>query len=241
MNFRKAPWEKRNLDVNCCDIFIDNDDVIDDFRADIEALNEEYQVMHISGGNSAALLAAQNMGFQIIEMNVELVRDMKSVEIPTIYKRFEQHLSYEYTDEKTMEMVLDRVKKGDMFLTDKIASDPFFGPDKSGFRYYNWCKDIMDQGGVTVLSKYKNEVIGFETYKMDEKGSVTNIIGGVFPEYSNKGLGFAPLYVELLSQKEKGAKKVHTAVSSNNVPVLKVHEMLGYRVDKMTYILIRHL
>lgn len=241
MNIRKATWEKRNLGVGCTDFFIAEEDGLDAVFAAVEGCEDEYQVAHISGGATEALLYIQDLGFKIIEMNIELFHDLKHIELPRIYKRFEPQLSYHYATDKDIQQVLDCVRGGEMFLTDKVARDPYFGKQKAGIRYYNWCKDIIGQGGFTVMCNYKEDTIGFETYKVDTDGRCTNIIGGVFPEYNNKGLGFAPLYVELLSQKEKGVRKVHTAVSSNNVPVLKVHEMLGYKVDRMSYILIKHI
>lgn len=47
-------------------------------------------------------------------------------------------------------------------------------------------------------------------------------------------------YSELLNQIERGNKSVVTGVSSNNHPVLKLHEMLGYKVESMGYLLIKN-
>jgi len=40
--------------------------------------------------------------------------------------------------------------------------------------------------------------------------------------------------------KEKGYKRIITGVSSNNIQILKLHELLGYSISEMTYCLIKH-
>ncbi|MCQ2416647.1 MAG: GNAT family N-acetyltransferase [Oscillospiraceae bacterium] len=240
MQIKETPWEKRNLGVNSSvEFLIGNDDTPDTMK-ELGVCQHEYQVAHIAPGNVAALLYAQEQGFRIIEMNIHLKRSLENVEMPKIYKRYEKVLGYRYADEKDMEQVLAAVRSGDMFLTDKIALDPAFSTELSGHRYACWTEDVLARGAVTVIATYKDQPVGFEIYEESEN-KCTNFIGGVYPEFANKGLGFAPLYMELLSQKERGNRSVITGVSSNNIPVLKLHELLGYSVDAMSYALVKHL
>lgn len=240
MIIKETPWEKRNLGVNSSiEFYIDNSDRLSDLEP-ICLSKKEYQVAHVESGNVEALLFLQSQGFNLIEMNIQLARELSNVELPSIYKRFENVISYKIADGNEIDSVLDIVRQGNMFRTDKIALDPFFGEEQSGIRYYYWSREVIESGGIVVMALYKEKPIGFEIYT-EKQNHCTNFIGGVFPEYDSKGLGFVPLYVELLSQKSRGNKKVITGISSNNIPVLHLHEILGYRVSTMSYLLIKHL
>lgn len=239
MIIKHTPWEKRNLGVeSSVEYYIDADDTLYDIK-EIECALQDYQVAHVATGNVNALYYLQSHGFRFIEANIQLKRDLDSIELPGIYKRYEHVISHRYAECSEIEEIISQVRTGSIFKTDKIALDPCFGVEYAGRRYALWSEDIIEQGGIVVLSLYKETPIGFEIYTENDR-KCTNYIGGVFPEFENKGLGFAPLYSELLNQKERGNKSVITGVSSNNPPVLKLHEMLGYKVESMGYLLIKH-
>lgn len=239
MIIKKTPWEKRNLGVDSSiEFYIGQNDTFEDIEV-IRDHSELYQVAHIAPGNIEALLFLQSVNFVVLEMNIQLKRSLSVIELPRIYKRYEKVLSHRYAEKSEINQIIEIVKSRHMFRTDKIALDPFFGEEYAGKRYALWSGDILSNGGVVVLSLYKNTPIGFEIYTEKDK-KCTNFIGGVFPEFESKGLGFAPLYSELLDQQNRGNKSVTTGVSSNNLPVLKLHEMLGYKVESMSYVLVKH-
>lgn len=240
MIIKETPWEKRNLGVSSsAEFYVGKDEVLDSDNV-IRNTQFEYQVLHIESGNSKALILAQDNGFRLIEMNIQLTRDLDTVEIPFIYKRYESVLDFRYADHTEIESILSTVADGKMFLTDKVALDPFFSTKKAGERYAKWGRDVINSGGITVIATYKGKPIGFEIYQEREQKCI-NFIGGIYPEFENKGLGFAPLYAELLSQRERGNKSVQTGVSSNNLPVIRVHEMLGFKINSLSYSLIKHI
>lgn len=198
--------------------------------------------MHVPSGKTDILLCAGELGFSVIEVNIKLGHKMKDILIPKLFQRYEKDISYHDAGTEEIEEILEIVQQGEMFLTDKIAKDPFFGREKSGQRYRYWCEQVLEKNASVVVCQYRDENIGFEVYTRNfETNRATNIVGGVFPKHTGGGLGFAPLWVELLHQKEAGIKSVVTSVSSNNIPVLKLHESLGYQIQDMTYILIKHL
>lgn len=242
MKIVDAVWEKRNLGVETVDFTIEENDEIQNVKELLSKYNEPYQVMHVPSGKTDILLSAQRLGFSVIEVNVNLGHQMKDVLIPKLFLRYEKDISYHDAAEEEIGNILSIIEQGEMFVTDKIAKDPFFGKEKSGHRYRCWCEQVLENNASVVVCQYRNENIGFEVYTRNLKtNKATNIVGGVFPKHTGGGLGFAPLWVELLHQKEAGIKSVVTSVSSNNIPVLKLHELLGYRVQDMTYVLVKHL
>lgn len=234
---KDAPWEKRNLGVTTSIFYVDMEDTAREVLPYMESCTSEYQEMRIPGGNTEVLLAAQNHGFQVIEMAVHLQRSLENIELPGIYKRFLPHISYSLADD--IGQILDAVQSGDMFLTDKVARNPRFGVQAAGKRYAYWLQDIWEQGAIFIHAKYKEEVIGFNCSSSLGNGVYDGLLGGAFPAFSGKGLGFIPPFAGLLALKDIGAVRVIDHVSSNNVPILKFHEMMGFAVESMEYILIK--
>ena len=94
MIIKNTPWEKRNLGIaSSVELIIEQHDNWSAVEKDISDRKEQYQVMHVPGGLTDVLINAQDLGFRMIETNIQLVRDLKKIELPQIYKRFEPHIS----------------------------------------------------------------------------------------------------------------------------------------------------
>ena len=67
------------------------------------------------------------------------------------------------------------------------------------------------------------------------------LLGGVF--VSATQLHCFSLFEILLMKNaiEEGISRFHTYVSSNNLPVLKLHESFGYRVRSLTGVYVKHI
>lgn len=240
MQIKLAPWEKRNLGVEACEFYVAYKDTAEEVFREIDSHNEEYQVLHIDAGNTEVLLAAQRRGFQMIELNMRFERDSRKMEFPRMYQRFIPKLSYYLAEEEDNKRIIDELSSGKMFLNDKVSRDPFFGPEKSGHRYACWMRDIIDQGVITYMLKYKDQLIGFSSYTDEGEGEYDGIIAGIFPEYEGMGLGFVPALTGVMAFQEKGFKKLYAGASSNNTSIIKVHEMLGFITSGMNYVLVKH-
>lgn len=240
MEIRETPWEQRNLGVASSVEFFVSSEKSDEELEPIWNDTHAYQVLNIDAGNVVALLKAQAQGFHLIESKLTLTRSLSDISLPDLFKRYEKVLGYHYGDPEEIEHMLRIVRSGEMFLTDRVALDPVFGPKIAGQRYAFWAEDVLNSGGIAVMTMYKDTPIGFEIYSENE-GKCTNIIGGVYPEHANSSLGFAPLYTELLDQSRRGNRKVTTCVSSNNPSAFKLHELLGFQLSSMAYSLIRHV
>ncbi|KNZ42661.1 hypothetical protein [Acetobacterium bakii] len=235
-----ASWEKRNLGVNCEELNAGYNDSLNEFIVFIRELKAEYQVVKIPAGRTDMLLTAQSFGFQVIELNIQLSRIMNKYSLPSIYKRFEAVINVVEAEKKDIKFVLDEIKKGDLFVTDKVARDPYFSTRKSGNRYYEWSKDVLDQGAHLYLAQYKGMNVGFGLNRSDDGHFYDAFLGGVFPQYANKGLGFLTLHTNLMSIASQGGNKVKTGVSSNNSSILRLHLLFGFDIQEMKYILIKH-
>jgi hypothetical protein len=241
MKLLHAEWEKRNLGVDCTEVYFEDSDVVNSIYEAMPQIVSEYQVMHIPSGKAKLLLDAQKNGFQLIEMNIHLTKKIDNEQLPLIYKRYEESITVKEASENEICMALDEIKVGNIFLTDKVAKDPFFSTVDAGKRYAFWSRDIIDEGSHMYLAQYKGENVGFCLNIKKNNTTFDAFLGGTFSSYHNKGLGFLPLYANLYSIMLQGGKRVVTGVSSNNVPILKLHLLFGFRISSMSYILIKHL
>ncbi|MBR1986880.1 MAG: GNAT family N-acetyltransferase [Mogibacterium sp.] len=241
MIIKNTPWEKRNLGIaSSVELIIEQHDNWSAVEKDISDRKEQYQVMHVPGGLTDVLINAQDLGFRMIETNIQLVRDLKKIELPQIYKRFEPHISYHIADSEETDYILSRISEGNMFTTDKVAKDPLLGSKKSGERYAFWTKDVLSGGAELLCMFYKDKMIGFDVLVKKNDTTANAFLGGLFPEYNDSGLGFSIIYQITAYARDCGYKKIVTGVSSNNFPILKLHELLGYSTTGCTYCLIKH-
>lgn len=242
MIYKLTPWEKRNLDVDSSvEFYVDQKDLWEDISDELGKHMESYQVMHVPGGNTDVLLNAPLAGFLPIEMNFQLTRKLDSLELPWIYKRFEPVISCNTATDAEKEKVLTAIREGGIFSTDKVARDPCFGAPYAGRRYACWTQDVIDQGADLLCMKYKGQIAAFDICVNKGNGVSEAFLGGILPEYRNSGLGFLTVYFVTKYAMEKGFKQIVTGVSSNNIPILKIHEMFGYSVDSVSYCMIKHM
>jgi GNAT superfamily N-acetyltransferase len=238
---KQTTWEERNLGVTGYEYYIDVSEEPVGVFANIDNCKAQYQVLHIACGNTAVLLEAQKRGFTFIEMNIQLQSELTDVSLPVIYQRFDRFLSFSIADTEEQTQILNEIRNSEMFTTDKIARDPCFGIKQTGRRFALWTRDVLDAGARMLLIKYKELTIGFDICLDKGDGVCEAFLGGVLPEYQNKGIGFVPIYMIMQFARNEGYKKMITGVSSNNMPILKLHELFGFKIYNLSYALIKHM
>jgi ribosomal protein S18 acetylase RimI-like enzyme len=242
MKINYTPWENRNLGVSTSlEYRIHEKDTWDEIKDEVKQHHEMYQVMHIPGGNTDVLYMAQTEGFKVIEMNLQLIRQLDHLSMPKVYSRFKPFISCHEADEQEKELILSCIKDGGIFSTDKISRDPRFGIEQSGWRYFCWTKDVIENGAKLLCMQYKGKTIGFDVFVQQDEHTAEAFLGGLIPEYIDSGLGFIMIYLITQYAKEKGFKRIVTGVSSNNIQILKLHELFGYSVSRCTYCLVKHM
>ena len=241
MRVVKADWEKRNLGVSCTEIEISSNDSVETVTDALRQNKDEYMVIKVPYGLVDIGLAVQNEGFKYIESNIQLELKMKEKPVlPTIYKRYESFVDVHEASEKEISEVLNAIRSGEIFTTDKVALDPFFSAEQSGRRYAFWTEDLLNAGNCKLnVSSYKNDIIAFGVIINREK-YYDAFLGGLFNKSSARGLGFVPIYANTISSFNNGGLCVKTGVSSNNLPILKLHMLLGYHIQELSSIYIKH-
>lgn len=241
MQVINAVWEKKNLGVDVTEINCSENDLPDELCEALNAINTSYSVVKIPSGSVNLLLEAQRHGYKVIEQTVELLGDINKMKPPMIYERFMPHIRLEEASDKALSQVLEIIKEGGVFQTDRIALDPVFSKEIAGRRYYNWSRDVLNNNGFMGVLYYKDELVAFNLSKpMADNQIYDGIVGGLLPGKANHGLGFLVVHAENEICKYKHGKYCTTRVSTNNLPILRLHLSYGYDIKKMTYVLIKH-
>ena len=188
-----------------------------------------------------AIFTLQKHGFQFIETMFETEKNLEDKpKAPEICRSLTRHISYHYATNQEKECVIQDIKKGLIFNTDRIALDPDFSLEMAGNRYALWAMDVLKKSNaMMVITEYQGKDVGFNVL-VDKGKYYDGMLGGLFPIYLKSGLGFANIHVALNSAYDAGAKRMISHVSSNNFQMFKLHMLYGLSIKRMTYNLVRH-
>ena len=238
MNIVRAEWEKRNLGVECIEVSISkNDDpvVVLDVLKDQTAA---YQVIKISSDTLLPFDELQGHGFVYAEDQIAVEHDLHVPKRTKIHQRLYDASAFHEMNEADYCTLLQEVEEG-MFSTDRIARDPFFGPEVSAKRYKGWLSDLRETGALFYGITYKDEVAGFVVLQTKDNGKTyTSVLGGGYKKYRNSGLGIVQKEYEIV--KMLGGKRVYTRVSSNNPGQLKALVLNGWLPINIEHIFVKH-
>ncbi len=235
-----AVWEKRNLGVEVQEIVCDGTETANELQEQLSEIRMPYSVLKIPSGSTELLMASQSVGYCFVETAVSLDGKVSTMELPRLYQRFEPLIEVRRAEGEALDKILQEMEAGDIFETDRIARDPHFSKQIAGRRYANWTRDELDRGAEAVISYYKEQPVAFGINLRSEGTVYDAFLGGVFTESANKGLGFLALYANMESIRQQGGTRIVTRVSSNNLPILRLHMQYGYGITDMNYILIKH-
>lgn len=243
MRILETPWEKRNLNVNGVEYYFEHEDNASDIPDYV--LNDtthDYQVAHLPVNEMEIHNTLNKHGFVFSETKFELIADLKRLELPIIFSRYEQQLDYHKVDsEDELEQIYTSMKNG-VFDTDKIALDPKLGIKKSGNRYATWSKQIIEDGiGFPYIVTLNGENMGFFILKKASEKLGDSFLAALFDNEKYGGFGFSVLYYPMLVAKKMGLKKMVTGVSSNNPSSVKMHLALGYQIKNLYYVMTKHI
>lgn len=237
MKFIDTFWERENLGVESGKFIVDSDEDIQKLKEMLDSCGKEYVEVDVAPGCMKVLSLIEEKGFHFIETAIELKGSVTDIRIPKAMSRFVDKVSYSISTDDDMRIIRDVISSGEMFLTDKISLNSAFGPQKAGKRYNNWVKELLDGDARCFSIYYMDRLIGFEV-SIIEDGIVELLLGGGFPE-GGVGTGMITVTASYDYWMHQNIKSIKTRVSSNNVSVLKLHELFGLKVDAFRYIFVR--
>lgn len=231
-----AFWDSRSLGERCSTLLFDPSDE----RGIIaEAMKStcEYNLITASVplGNIVLSFELEEAGFRFIETKMCFEHDLKHVILPEIGKRFQTDIIVKTASDGETQHIYEFISEG-LFTTDKIALNPRFGVKIAGKRYVNWISDEKERGAQLFAFFYKEVLSGFFIYKEPVPKTVYPFLAGLFPGKYERMLGVNLIYSSLSLAKERKYHRFITEVSSNNLPIIRINELLGMKIYDIQYI-----
>ena len=201
-----------------------------------------YSVVKIPSGCIPLLLMSQRCGYSFVEASISYEGNIKTLCPPRIFERFIPQVSVSGATRALADKALSEMESGRIFTTDRIAVDPMFSRAMAGKRYANWCRDEMGAGAEMEIAYYKDLPVAFNVSRerKDRPGAFVGLMGGLFSEFLDKGLGFLLLQCEMETCRRNGGKWCLGTTSSNNMPSLRLHLHYGFDITCTQYVLVKH-
>ena len=237
-------WEIENLGKKVCEISIEQTDLFNTHELERITQDYNYVVIKVPMNHSSFNFGLSKMGYVMVETQIGLSKkyaDFKFDDrlVKTLVQGVDERIIF---SEKELDELISHMTP-DMFSTDRIYLDSFFDSNASMIRYSNWIRnEFINKTAIIKNMIYEGEIIGFGMCR-DNKGVLDGLLGGIYKEKQSEGYGLLTSCFEFLVAKKysRPFRVMHTAISSNNVPMLQIYNYLNFRIDKMTYVYIKHL
>lgn len=237
MKIIDAIWEKENLGVTSKEVLVDLNDTVDDVRAGLATLSDQYIVVKIPASRFDVANLVQNMGYRFVEEMIEVEHDLHEVKRNRILQRLYDSLDYREMNVSDVEMLYSEIDKG-LFSSDRISNDPHFSPELSARRYKNWIRSMLNDGAIPYVMSYKGEPAGFIVLTTKDRVVYHSVLGGGYEKFRKTGLGMVQKEQEIV--KLLGGKLLMTKVSSNNVNQFRALLANGFTVNKINHVFVKH-
>jgi len=233
-----AFWEKRNLGIEAIEFVIDNGDseqIIDE----ILKLEKQYNVIKLPVNKPEIMLLLQKNGYYFVECMINMIHDLTETKVNIVknIKKFET-TCFPMAETDIIELY-NEIDNG-LFNSDRIYNDSFFSKESAALRYKNWISDERKKGSVCYKVVFRNITVGFFILKIPDNKVVNPFLIGIYKKYANKGFGISMACNLINECINIGAKQISGYVSSNNLAIIKVDELLGYSINEIEYVFIKH-
>lgn len=240
MKIVDAHWEKRNLGVNCHEILVEEKDTFSSFMENEQLLKTtEYLVLKVPVNRFDICAKLPALGFAFVEGSINFELQLKNAVLSPLQERMNKTITYAKMDISDIDYLYNEIRSG-IFKTDRILMDLYFTPENAANRYVNWIADELLRDTQVYKIEYKNETIGFFTFKTVAKGIYFPFLAGMYQKFSTSGLGFTTLRKPIDEALKRGGKLIRTYVSTNNLPVVRLHNQQGFNIKKIDYVFVKH-
>jgi L-amino acid N-acyltransferase YncA len=240
MKIVDAFWEQRNLGVTSTEVTVEENDCVAEMVTLLRTLDRQYQVVKVPAGRYDLMETVAQAGFSFIEASLNVVHNLKVAEPAGIMKRINDSITYEEMNAGDVEKLYAEIRKG-VFITDRIYLDPAFSSELAAQRYIYWVQDEVERGGQLYKLVYKREAVGFFIFKETTGGGCYPFLSGLYAAAATPGLGNVLLHKIIEEAVRRGLKFISSYISTNNLPVVKVHISEGFTIINIYYVYVRHV
>lgn len=119
------------------------------------------------------------------------------------------------------------------FVTSRFVIDPSVAPELGAQRYRVWVSNsFADSKHLVLKAMHGDAMVGFFIVEERDDGSAYWHLTAVAPEFQGQGIGKAVWSRMMQWHRERGAKRIDTAVSGHNLPVIGLYGRLGWRFSR---------
>lgn len=239
MKIVDAYWEQRNLGVTCVELIVDQGDTVESIIAELAGLKAQYQVVKMPVGRYDLMREAEKAGFSFIEGSLQVVHNLQNIKSTGVLQRFNDSIIYEEMSQTDVDRLYSEIRKG-IFRTDRIYLDAAFAKEQAAERYIYWLQDELKRGGQLYKLVYKADAIGFFIFQETPDGGSYPFLSGLYESTKTPGLGNILLHKIIKEAARRGLKNISSFISTNNLPVVKVHIAEGFTITNINYVYIKH-
>ncbi len=240
MKIIDAYWEKRNLGVDSKEFVLEDSDTVESLSAIKDSMKSVgYMVVKVPVARLDIYEELSRLGFVYVESSVHFQVKLHEAQLTPLQERLNAAVSYEEMDSSDLEQLYKELDNG-LFDTDRIVLDPYFSKEQAAIRYRNWINDELSKGTKVYKIVYKKEAIGFFTFKKTAPGVFYPFLAGLYKNHTAGGLGFSIIRKPIEEAIKRGGSAISTYVSSNNLPVVRVHLQQGFVINDIKNIFVKH-
>lgn len=241
MKIINAFWEERNLGETTIEFQVNKQDSQEEVINAIKESNSyKYCVAKVDTPNVEAQKLLSENGFAYIESSINMFLDIRNFRLTPLQERINKAITYRSIKEFQLSAFEQKLKKG-IFDTDRIFLDSHFSKDIAASRYFNWISDELTRGTELFEILYKEKEIGFFTQKKIDEFTYYPFLAGLYEESSCiVGIGFSVLAKPIEDAMKRGGKAISTYVSSNNLPIVRLHVQLGFVPNNFSSVFVKH-
>lgn len=237
-------WEQKNLGKKVVEIAIDSDGVLNKEELYQQIRSHDYIVVKVPVGMTHVNFELSSLGFTMIETQIDISKRYKNFNFnDRLVKNVYPHASSVIVRSKEeISEIVSRITP-DMFSTDRVYLDNYFEPGSSANRYINWIWFEYERQSADVAKLYYDDInVGYGLTKVLDDGTQIGVLGGIYEEYQNMGLGLMTAAMAFIVADKWNIpfKVFRTSVSSNNPYMWQFYNYLGFKVDRMKYVFVKH-
>jgi RimJ/RimL family protein N-acetyltransferase len=244
MKIVHATWELKNLGVNAYEIFLENQDTLEQFhQAEQKLIGDggEYLVVKTPVNRGDLLFGLPALGYSFVETLFRVAVERGDYHVPQSIARFDRGLTViRRTDAPEQEAAFARIREG-VFKSDRISMDPFFPPERTATRYINWIEQLLAQGSMLFEVLLNDTPVGVFIIKRIDGKTVDPVLMGLYQEDRNRGLGTLLHKKTLDTCFAQECERITSTFVSNNAKILRVYTNIGAAITDVLYTYVKHV
>ena len=169
MLVERYAWEKKSLDMDICNIYLDENDECEETINAINSLNNQALVIYVPVDNTLIQDKLEKEGFSLVDQMTVFESKLDEVPRTSIQQRLYDVVSVQRMDAEDLVLLKDEVNNG-FFGLDWISKEKGLDIDVSAQRYNALIDNLWKNGTLFYKHMYKDVAIGFFTLSELGKG-----------------------------------------------------------------------